>query len=182
MVRKYLLGALLFVTASVMAQVEGARTVFTGFNHNFSGLIHAQSWFDDVVSSPALSDMQTLRFNKVDPVTQVDFLNKQFSTTLFSQAKLMSVADVETIFSEDSSAHIAIIETGFNQCEQLTSAYQKVKARGSDKFNLKVLNQFRIYKQDHSLIFVISETPLEPQIRQLFTWLDASKHDTPCVG
>jgi hypothetical protein len=181
-VRKYILGIALLATTAALAQHNGFKRHIDEVNFSYTGESQALKWFDIIQGAPAFRHKLSVKFNSVDASEQVEFLNDQFATDIFTKASLIKLADFVTYFPENSSAHAAIIETAFKQCSQLLSAYKKVRALNSQKFNLKVLNKFRSYKQDHSLMFIVSETPLQPEITQLFTWLDASNHDTPCMA
>jgi hypothetical protein len=85
---------------------------------------------------------------------------------VFRQANRVDEAHLHTQTSA-GLVHVGLLVTRFPTCKKLTHAYRAVVKAGRSNFALPVLTMFRSKVLGHSLLFLFSETTLQPQVVHL---------------
>jgi hypothetical protein len=79
------------------------------------------------------------------------------------------------------SLHVGVLAIRFGDCRALAEAKTKVERSGRQNFALPVLTLFRMRARDHSLVFVLSETPMHGAVAALLRDTNAILGaDRPC--
>jgi hypothetical protein len=99
------------------------------------------------------------------------WLAKDFAAPAFKRADRL---DEAVLLPKTGSGppHVGLMVVHFAKCRQLAGARKRVLKTGRHNFALPVLTVFRMRAQGHRLIFVLSETPLRPEVDGLFKDLD----------
>jgi hypothetical protein len=69
--------------------------------------------------------------------------------------------------------HVGLLVADFPKCKHLTAAYRAVIKVGRSNFALPVLTMFRSKARGHNLLFLFSETSLQPQVGPLLERYDS---------
>lgn len=103
-----------------------------------------------------------LVMNKVDPKERIDFLNRDFNTSAFSNACEVRSVDVRV----GDELYFGIIDIGMRK-EQKERCVRAVKAAHRQNFNLKVLTRFKMFERENEIVIIYSETPHDEHVRRL---------------
>jgi len=105
--------------------------------------------------------------NQISSQQVISFLNYDFKTDIFNKFNFLKSCNFQ-IISKEKTLHLGIIELGFNSNRELEKAYKIVKGVNRSNFNLKVLTEFIVLRNNESIIFLFSETSYDPLISSFF--------------
>jgi hypothetical protein len=94
------------------------------------------------------------------------WLAKDFGAHAFRQANRVDEAHLHAQTSA-GLLHVGLLVAQFPTCRQLADAYGAVVKAGRSNFALPVLTMFRSKVRGHRLLFLFSETALQPQVSGL---------------
>ena len=141
--------------------VENAPADFRGALEAIHASLSLRSWKDwDIwVNNPERKD-------------RLAWLARDFGSRVFHQADRVDEAHLHTQTSA-GFLHVGLLVVEFHKCKQLTAAYRAVTKAGRSNFALPVLTVFQSKARGHSLLFLFSETTLQPQIGPLLDRYDS---------
>ncbi|EHQ29241.1 hypothetical protein [Mucilaginibacter paludis] len=97
------------------------------------------------------------------PKKTIQFLNKNFSTHIFSSCSFLQTSSSGITSDEKNETIIlGIIEIGFNSTDKLNSALRTIKNSHREAFMSEVFTPFVLLKENSSLILIHSETRYKP--------------------
>lgn len=99
------------------------------------------------------------------------WLAKDFAASSFKRADQVDEALLQSS-GPSAPPHVGLIVVHFAKCRDLRDARKRVDRTGRHNFLLPVLTLFGVRSQGHNLTFVVSETPLRPEIDSLFKNVD----------
>jgi hypothetical protein len=129
------------------------------------GAIHAS------LSLPSWKDWHIL-VNNPERKERLAWLAKDFGSRVFRQADRVDEAHVH-VQTSAGLLHVGLLVANFPMCRQLAAAYGAVVKSGRSNFALPILTMFRAKTRGHSLLFVFSETTLQPQVGPLLDRYDS---------
>ena len=100
------------------------------------------------------------------------WLAKDFGSRAFRQAIRVDEAHLHARTSA-GPLHVGLLVVEFSKCKHLAAAHRAVVKSGRSNFVLPVLTMFRSKARAHSLLFLFSETTLQPQIGPLLEQYDS---------
>jgi hypothetical protein len=103
------------------------------------------------------------------------WLARDFRSPAFLRADRLD----EALLQADTPSgplHLGVLAVHFAKCKPLVESTMRVRRAGRQNFVLPVLTVFRTRAQGHSLLFVLSESPLDARVAAVFGDLD------PIVG
>jgi hypothetical protein len=100
------------------------------------------------------------------------WLAKDFGAKAFRQADHVDEAHLHAQTAA-GLLHVGLLVAHFPRCKQLTEASRAVVKAGRSNFALPVLTMFHSKARGHSLLFLLSETPLHPQVVPLLDRYDS---------
>lgn len=89
---------------------------------------------------------------------RIDFLNKDFSTTVFNKFNSVSYWSCSSIDSNKRKMHIGLISILFKNEAEREAAERKIKAAGRPNFKVKLLTRFKLNVSKNELLIIYSET------------------------
>jgi len=100
------------------------------------------------------------------------WLAKDFGAQAF---RLAARVDEAHLHAQTSAGplHVGLLVAEFPKCKQLTDAQRAVVKAGRSNFALPILTMFRSKARGHSLLFLFSETTLQPQVGPLLERYDS---------
>jgi len=100
------------------------------------------------------------------------WLAKDFGAQAF---RLAARVDEAHLHAQTSAGplHVGLLVAEFPKCKQLTDAQRAVVKAGRSNFALPILTLFRSKARGHSLLFLFSETTLQPQVGPLLERYDS---------
>jgi hypothetical protein len=111
---------------------------------------------------------------------QLAWLAKDFGTPAFTKASGLDEA-VLLAKTESGPLHVGLLQVHFPSCKLLRAASGGVEKAKRLNFLLPVLTTFRTHERNHSLLFVLSETPLQSGVEAIYKDLSAVVGAaTPC--
>jgi len=110
--------------------------------------------------------------NNSDRKERLAWLAKDFGSRVFRQADRVDEAHVHAQ-TPGGLLHVGLLVADFPTCRQLAAAYGAVVKSGRSSFALPSLTVFRSKMRGHSLLFVFSETTLQPQVGPLLDRYDS---------
>ncbi len=148
-------------TAAVPAPVEKAPADFRGALEAIQASLSLRSWSDwqILVDNPARKN-------------RLAWLAKDFRAQVFRQADRVDEAHVH-VQTSSGLLHVGLLVARFPKCKQLAEAHRAVVKAGRSNFALPVLTVFRSKARGHSLLFLFSETTLQPQVGPLLERYDS---------
>jgi len=123
------------------------------------------------LSLPSWKDWQVIVTNP-EQKDRLSWLAKDFGSKVFRQADRVSEAHLHSQTSA-GLLHVGLLVANFPKCKQLAAAYSAVVKSGRSNFALPILTVFRSKARGHSLLFVLSETTLQPQVGPLLDRYDS---------
>jgi len=146
---------------AVPVPVENAPADFRGALEAIHAYLSLRSWkdWDILVNNPERKD-------------RLAWLARDFGSRIFHQAERVDEAHLHTQTSA-GPLHVGLLVAEFHKCKQLTAAYRAVIKAGRSNFALPVLTMFQSKARGHSLLFLFSETTLQPQIGPLLDRYDS---------
>jgi len=117
------------------------------------------------LSLPLWKDWEIL-VNNPGRKDRLAWLAKDFGSRVFYQADRVDEAHLHTQ-TPAGLLHVGILVAEFSNCKQLTVAYRAVIKADRSNFTLPVLTMFQSKARGHSLLFLFSETTLQPQVGPL---------------
>jgi hypothetical protein len=99
------------------------------------------------------------------------WLARDFRATAFLRADRLDEARLQAD-SPSGPLHVGLLAVHFAKCKPLVEATTRVRRAGRQNFVLPVLTVFRIRAQGHSLLFVLSESPLDERVATMFKNMD----------
>jgi hypothetical protein len=123
------------------------------------------------LSLPSWKDWHIL-VNNAERKERLAWLAKDFGSRVFRQADRVDEAYVHAQTSA-GLLHVGLLVAEFPTCKQLAAAYGAVVKSGRSNFALPILTMFRSKTRGHSLLFVFSETTLQPQVGPLLDRYDS---------
>jgi hypothetical protein len=141
--------------------VENAPADFRGALEAIHASLSLHSWNDwqILVDNPERKD-------------RLAWLAKDFGAQAFRQADRVDEAHLHAQTSA-GLLHVGLLVAEFPKCKQLTAAYRAVVKAGRSNFALPILTMFRSKARGHSLLFLFSETTLQPQVGPLLERYDS---------
>jgi len=97
-------------------------------------------------------------FNDKVSIGRIDFLNKDFSTTLFSKYSSVGYWYCNANDSENRRMHIGIISILFKNIKDREVVEKKIKSAKRKNFRVKLLTNFELNASKCELLIVFSET------------------------
>src|SRR5690606_17034072 len=82
--------------------------------------------------------------NDGDAKGRIDFLNKDFSTKIFSKNSSVAYWYCNTIDSENNRMHIGVISLLFSSDKERNAALKKIKSVKRTNFKVKLLTKFKV--------------------------------------
>ena len=146
---------------AVPTPVDGAPAEFRGALEAIFASLSLRSWNDwhIVVNNPERKD-------------RLAWLAKNFGSRVFHQANRVDEAHLHAQTSA-GLLHVGLLVAAFSTCKRLAAAHRAVVKSGRSNFALPVLTMFRSKARDHSLLFLFSETTLQPQVGPLLERYDS---------
>lgn len=123
------------------------------------------------LSLPSWKDWHIL-VNNSERKERLAWLAKEFGSRVFRQADRVDEAHLHTQTSA-GLLHVGLLVAHFSTCRQLAAASSAVVKSGRSNFALPILTVFRSTMRGHSLLFVFSETTLQPQVGPLLDRYDS---------
>jgi hypothetical protein len=141
--------------SAVPVAVEKAPVDFRGALAAIHASLSLRSWNDwrIFVDNPERKD-------------RLAWLAKDFGAHVFREADRVDEAHLHAQTSA-GLLHVGLFVTQFPTCKQLTDAQRAIVKAGRSNFTLPVLTMFRSKARGHSLLFLFSETTLQPQVGPL---------------
>jgi hypothetical protein len=146
---------------AVPVQVENAPADFRNTLKAIFAALSLHSW----------NDWQIL-VNNPERKGRLAWLAKDFGARAFHQADRVDEAHLHAQTSA-GLLHVGLLVVDFPKCKQLTAARRAVIKAGRSNFTLPVLTMFRSKARGHSLLFLFSETTLQPQVGPLLERYDS---------
>jgi len=146
---------------AVPVQVENAPADFRSALEAIFASLSLHSWNDwqILVDNPERKD-------------RLAWLAKDFGAQAFRLAARVDEAHLHAHTSA-GPLHVGLLVAEFPKCKQLTAAYRAVVKAGRSNFALPILTMFRSKVRGHSLLFLFSETTLQPQVGPLLERYDS---------
>jgi len=137
---------------AVPVLVETAPADFRDALEAIHALLALRSWNDwhVLVNNPERKD-------------RLAWLAHDFGAQAFRQADRVDEAHLHAQTSA-GLLHVGLLVVEFMKCKQLADAHRAVVKAGRSNFALPVLTMFRSKVRGHSLLFLFSETTLQPQV------------------
>jgi hypothetical protein len=120
-------------------------------------------WFEDVKTkfqSKVTNQCDTIRTHLNDNATRerIAFLNKDFSTDLFSRNNSVAYWYCNAYDNNNKRIHFEIVSMLFKTEKDRDAALQKIKSTGRTNLKVKLLTMFKVKTFDKELIIAYSET------------------------
>lgn len=126
-------------------------------------------------------DQWRLTTDKASTTSQLAWLAKDLGTSAFANASELDEAFL-IVKTKDGPLHVGLLQVHFPNCKLLRTARAGVEKAKRLNFLLPVLTIFRTHERDHSLLFVLSETPLHKRVEHMLSDLNVVVGlPTPCV-
>ncbi len=148
-------------TIAVPASVENAPADFRSALKAIFASLSLRSW----------NDWQILVDNP-ERKERLAWLAKDFGARVFRLADRVDEAHLHAQTSA-GPLHVGLLVVEFPKCKQLAAAYRAVVKSGRSNFALPILTMFRSKVRGHSLLFLLSETTLQPQVGPLLERYDS---------
>jgi len=148
-------------TVAVPVPVENAPADFRSALEAIFASLSLHSW----------NDWQILVDNP-ERRARLAWLAKDFGVQAF---RLAARVDEAHLHAQTSAGplHVGLLVAEFPKCKQLTDAQRAVVKAGRSNFALPILTMFRSKARGHSLLFLFSETTLQPQVGPLLERYDS---------
>lgn len=97
-------------------------------------------------------------FNDKEAIGRINFLNKDFSTTLFSKYSSVGYWYCNANDSENKRMNIGIISILFKSEKDREVVEKKIKSAKRENFKVKLLTRFKLNASKCELLIIFSET------------------------
>lgn len=146
---------------AVPVPIENASADFRGALEAIHASLSLRSWNDWHILA-----------NNPERKERLAWLAKDFGAQVFRQADRVDEAHLHAQTSA-GPLHVGLLVADFPKCKHLTAAYRAVIKAGRSNFALPVLTMFRSKARGHNLLFLFSETSLQPQVGPLLERYDS---------
>lgn len=155
------------------------KLLFTILGFLISSLIYAQGdanqhvLFDKVkekYSTEVSNQCDTSKAHMNDKVAtgRIDFLNNDFSTTLFSRYRSVKYWYCNAHDNENKRMHFGLISILFENEADRVLVEKKIKSAERRNFRLKLLTRFALNASKFELLITLSETVRHPSTAAFF--------------
>ena len=110
--------------------------------------------------------------NNPERKDRLAWLAKDFGSRVFHQADRVDEAHLHTQISA-GLLHVGLLVADFPKCKHLAAAQRAIVKSGRSNFALPILTMFQSKARGHSLLFLFSETTLQPQVSPLLERYDS---------
>jgi hypothetical protein len=158
--------------AAVMAAPASVEKAFADFRGAI-GAIHA------ALLPHTWNDWQVMA-NNPERKDRLAWLATDFGAKAFRQADRVDEAHLHAQTAA-GLLHVGLLVAHFPRCGQLTEASSAVVKAGRSNFALPVLTMFRSKARGHSLLFLLSETHLQPHVAPMHTRTAPAPEPPPSI-
>jgi hypothetical protein len=120
----------------------------------------------DTLTNPIILD------NEFNINVQIEFLNKEFNTDLFSFFNIYRSCDFNVYLDKGLLLNFGIIEVGYKDSNIAEEIYNIILSTNKNKLSSKVWTKFKAIRNDKNVLIFVSRTPLEKSINDFFTDLN----------
>jgi hypothetical protein len=148
-------------TIAVPEAIEKAPADFRSALESIHASLSLRTW-----------DNWQIFMDNADRKDRLAWLAKDFGAQVFRRADRVDEADLH-VQTSAGLLHVGLLMVRFSKCKQVTDAYRAVIKVGRSNFALPVLTMFRSKARGHSLLFLFSESILQPQVAPLLERYDS---------